>query len=407
MKNKFFTLLFAVSLSVNGISQTKDFHFRRKVSIVDSEGWHSLTLPNSIFKNLNQNFSDLRIYQFSEKDTLELPYLLRIHQQEIAEETFHPSVFNQTEKDGSQFFTFELPKGSLVNLIHLSFNENNFDGFAALEGSDELKAWFKIEKHQRIISIENQNVNFNSSLIHFSTQRFRYLRVKIEVNKSLTLKEVTVKRETTKAGIVKEIELTWDKQTDKKSKQTIFNLNLKNYQPVVSLLVEPSEQVDYYRPFRLDRLSDSTYTAKGWQYFYETITQGYLTSLDTNRFTFSCSLTRKLRLVIDDGDNASLSIKLISAFGPKVDLMVRMKPGDHYLYYGNNYASHPNYDLINFKDKIPSNAVEVNPGEEEKLIKEESAISPLIKYKALLWFLMGLVIAVLAFFTVRMMKEKN
>ncbi len=407
MKTRFFFLALAMVVYANVFSQTKDFRFRRKISATDSAGWYSLALPNEIFKSLNADFSDLRIYQFNQKDTVESPYLLKICQQEIVEEALHPYVFNQAKKEGSQFFTFELPKDSQVNFIDLMFNETNFDGFATLEGSSDQKEWFEIEKKQRIISIANQNVNFISSAIHFSLQRFRYLRVMIAVNKPLTLKEATVKKEIIKSGVLTEAELNWLKESDKKSKQTIININLKSYQPIVQLFVETNEQVDYYRSFRLEKLSDSTNTPKGWQYFYETIVQGYLTSLDTNRFVFNYSLAKKLRLVIDDGDNASLNIKSILLFNPKVELMARMSKGDHYLYYGNKLTSQPNYDLVNYANKLPSTASVLNLGEEERLIPEEEAVSPLIKNKIWLWVLMGLVIGVLAFFTVRMMKEKN
>jgi hypothetical protein len=67
----------------------------------------------------------------------------------------------------------------------------------------------------------------------------------------------------------------------------------------------------------------------------------------------------------------------------------------------------PSYDLVNFANKIPSNAASLNMGDEEKLTAEEPAVSPLIKNKIWLWVLMGVVIGVLAFFTVRMMNEKK
>src|ERR1051326_2609374 len=149
---KFILLGIGVACAQFCFSQTKDFHFRRKISTTDSAGWYSITLPREIFKNLNKDFSDLRIYQLVEKDTIESPYLVKVHQEEVTEEVFHPAAFNQVKKDGRQFFTFELPKSAPVNSIDLSFNETNFDGFATIEGSNDQKDWFEVQKHQRIIS---------------------------------------------------------------------------------------------------------------------------------------------------------------------------------------------------------------------------------------------------------------
>jgi hypothetical protein len=403
---KHFLLAIAVCYGQICFSQANDFHFRRKISKADSAGWYSLALPNYIFKNLNKDFSDLRVYQLNDKDTIEAPYILRIHQQEVTEEVFHPAAFNQVKKDGKQFFTFELPKGAQVNFIDMSFSETNFDGFATIEGSDDQKEWFEIEKQQRIISIANQNIDFYSGDIHFSTQRFHYLRVRIDVNKTLTLREATLKKESIIPAQESKTDLSWRADIDKKSKQTIIKIDLKNYQPVTRLVVDASEKVDYYRPFRLEQLSDSSNTPKGWQYFYSTVAEGYITSLDSNRFTFGYTLGKKMRVVIEDGDNTPLNIKAVSMFSPKAELIIRMNTGDHYLYYGSKRANSPNYDVVNFKNKIPSATPLVSLEDQEKLIEEEAPASALIQNKIWLWVLMAAVIVVLGFFTMRMMKEK-
>ena len=211
--NKLFLSVMAAACCQVCFSQVKDFHFRRKIVAADSAGWYSLTIPNNLFKNLNNDFSDLRIYQFTEKDTTESPYILTVHQQQIAEETYHLSAFNQTKRGTEQYFTFELPKNALVNFIDLVFNETNFDGSATIEGSNDQREWFEIEKTQRIISIVNQYLNFYSSSIHFGLQNFRYLRVKIDADKALTLREATLKKETIKPALESNIELSWKADT--------------------------------------------------------------------------------------------------------------------------------------------------------------------------------------------------
>ncbi|MGC4022794.1 MAG: hypothetical protein QM734_13020 [Cyclobacteriaceae bacterium] len=321
---KLILLISAVACSQFCFSQTKDFRFRKAIDKTDSAGWYSIALQPEIFKRINKDFSDLRIYQFNEKDTVESPYVLKIHEQEITEEVFHPQVINQTKKNENQYFTFELPNGARVNFIDLSFNENNFDGYVTIEGGNDQNEWFEIAKRERIISIVNHNIDFSSTKIYFSEQSFKFIRTKIEVDKQLSLKEVSLIRRSVKPAIQTLAELSFAVDLNKKEKQSIIKIELKYDQPVVKLLFEADERRDYYRTFRLEKLSDSSSTPKGWQYFYETIFQGFLTSLDTNQFAFNYSLAKKLRLVIDNGDDSPLSVKSISLFSPKVEVIANM-----------------------------------------------------------------------------------
>lgn len=402
---KFLLLMIATTWYPICFSQVKDFHFRRRISTPTSAGWYSIVLGNDLFKDLNNDISDLRIYQFTAKDTVESPYVLNVRQQQIMEEVFHPVAFNQARKGREQFFTLELPKNTEINFVELSFNETNFDGTATVEGSNDQKEWFEIARNQRIISIANQHLNFYSATIHFSIQRFRYIRVRVNADKELTLQKTTLKRKTVKHAIENKPRLLWRADVDKKAKQTIVKIELNKYQPVVALEVEVSDKADYYRPFRLEKITDSTSTPKGWQYFYSTIVRGYITSLDSNRFVFTYAPAKKMRLVIDNADNVPLNITSVSLSSPLVQLIARMTEGEHFLYYGNGGARTPDYDLANFQSKIPSMAGALMLGEEEKLIRGEAPPSALIQNKIWLWILIGTVIAVLGYFTVRMMKE--
>src|SRR6267154_517192 len=188
MKSKLLLLSIGMLTSVMGVSQMKDFAFRRRIGKLDSAGWYSLQLPDQIFKNINAQFSDLRIYSIMGKDTTEKPYILKINEAWESEESVDLTAVNQSEKDKIQYFTFALPKGFEVNDLNLELIETNFDGFVKLEGSNDQREWFDIEKRQRIIAIENERVNFTSSTLHFSLQNFHYLRIQVDADKSLSLK---------------------------------------------------------------------------------------------------------------------------------------------------------------------------------------------------------------------------
>jgi hypothetical protein len=131
-----------------------------------------------------------------------------------------------------------------------------------------------------------------------------------------------------------------------------------------------------------------------------------LTSLDSSRFNFDCVTAKKLRLIINHGDNPSLKIKNIALYSPAVELVTRLEPGSYFLYYGNSRISAPLYDLVHFKDKMPTSFTSIILDREEQLSQPAEVVSPLIRNKIWLWVLMGLIIGVLGFFTMNMMKGK-
>jgi hypothetical protein len=406
MKSKFtFFLAFIGSCSI--IYAQKDFNFRRKLNTIDSIGWHSIVLPSSFFKNSNPSFSDLRIYQFTDKDTLEAPYLLTVHEREVTEKTLELPAINQSKKDGKQYLTFELKKGQFVNFLNLVFEEENYDGSATLKGSIDQKEWFEIDT-QRIISIQNAEMNFTSAGLYFPNTNYRYLRVELEADRPLTFISATFKDQVINPGVLTMIQPTWKQSLNKSAKQSIVNIDLQELQPIVQLNVETEETNDYYRSFRLERLIDSTKSPKGWERYYETISDGFLTSIDKNEFHFSNILASKLRLVISNADNAPITIKSISLYSPKVELIARLKPSNTtFLYYGNKNIGAPSYDLVVFKEKIPTSAPSVSLLAEEKLTKEKEPVSALIENKIWLWLVMAAIIGLLGFFTLKMMKGKG
>jgi hypothetical protein len=406
MKSRFAFVLAFIGIYSTSLAQI-DFNFRRKLNPIDSAGWYSILLEPPFYKSKNPSFSDLRIYQFIDSDTLEAPYVLTVHDRKVTEGTLELPAINQSKKDGKQYLTFELQKDQYVNYLDLEFEEENYDGASTLEGSSDQKEWFEIDK-QRIISIQNAEMNFTSTRLYFTKTNYRYLRVKLEVDKPITFSKATFKNQVVDPGISTEVTAQWKQTLNKQAKQSIINITLPALRPISQLNVETEKTNDYYRFFRLERLMDSTQSPKGWEYFYESIAEGYLTSIEKNEFHFSYSIAKKLRLVISNADNAPIKIENISLYSPKIDLIAQLKPSaNSFLYYGNPVLGEPSYDLLAFKEKIPSTASVVSLMNEEKLTKEKEPVSALVENKVWLWIVMGAIIGLLGFFTLKMMKAKE
>ena len=79
---------------------------------------------------------------------------------------------------------------------------------------------------------------------------------------------------------------------------------------------------------------------------------------------------------------------------------------DYALFYGNLKASNTNYDIENFQENIPKNPKELQLGNEEKNPDFKKVTqSPLFENKIWLWALMGIIIVVIGYFSLKMLRE--
>jgi hypothetical protein len=130
--------------------------------------------------------------------------------------------------------------------------------------------------------------------------------------------------------------------------------------------------------------------------------------LENNDVSFQSTIAKKLRVEIQNFDNRPLKIEGVIAKGYTHKLIARFtEKADYYLVYGNEKANKPNYDISKFTTNIPENISEVNLSEEKTIDKkEDSKTSPLFENKLWLWIIMGIIICLLGWFTLKMMQKK-
>jgi hypothetical protein len=405
-RNTFAFILFVIHFTVS-LAQTPGFEYRRELPSVQTEDWYAITLPAEIFRRLNPDYSDLRLYQLNDKDTMEIPYLLKVRNDDVSEGVVSLPVLNKSTKDGKLFLTFQLNKNQLANYLDLDFEEKNFNGYAKLEGSNDQKEWFELVSKQRILSIQNPDVDFKALTLNFPVANYKFLRVAITSDKRLTFASATFRSKEVKAGSFNEIQPSMQIVEEKKNKQTVIAIGFRDFQPVSKLSLLIDQPGDYYRSFSMEVLRDSSQAPnQKWMYYYNPVTEGYLTSVEGNTFEFPVVAAKKIRITIFNADNAPLKIKGITAFGPQVQLVAQIKPGNNFLFYGNPVAYTPSYDLVHFENQVPDSLSMIQLEQEEKLTPEKEKISPLLENKLWLWVAMAAVIALLGFGTLRMISKK-
>ena len=405
-------LLFVVTIffAATTFGQNKDFLYKRKLQNV-SDQWHKIQLPDDVFSKINPDFSDLRVIGITQKnDTIQIPFLLNnpAKQEVLGEIPFR--LINESEIGNGYYYTFDANGSEVLNEIDLAFKEANFDWKVKLEGSQNLQEWFSIVDDYRIVSIKNSITNFQFAKLVFPESKYRYFRIFIKSAEKPVLESARLIRKKMAEGTIKNYPVIAQKtQEDKSRKQTIITLSLKEKVPVSSVKLIVKAGIDYYRPVTISYLADSSKSGNEWRYFYQTLTSGILESSTSNSFTFESTIAKDFKIVIENSDNQPLKIDSVKVMGYQYDLTARfIEPADYFLFYGNKFASKPDYDIARFTENIPEKVSTLTPGKEETIQNEHSQkTSSLFENINWMWLIMGIIIITLGWFSFSMMKKKE
>ena len=398
-------LIFLYSYSYGQIEQ---YDYKRELKGV-SEQWHKIILPNEIFGKVSQNLSDIRIYGVTEKnDTVESAYILQQAIEKVFKNEIKYKIINTSHNENGYYFTFEIPSKKTINQINLEFKERNFDWRIKLEGSQNQQEWFTIVQDYRILSIKNENTNYQFTKLAFTNSNYRYFRVLIDSKEKPTLNSTSITQQIITRGVEREYPTkSIEAKENKSSKQTEIEVELELPVPVSSIKIAVNETFDYYRPLTVKYLADSFNTEQGWKYTYNTLTSGTLNSIEENEFKFSSKTLRKLKIIIHNQDNQALNVESIQVQGDVHEILARFtEPATYFLTYGSNNSSRAQYDISRFKKNIPENITSIKIGDEIIIQKEEEPVtSPLFENKNWLWGIMGIIIVLLGGFSLKMMKK--
>jgi hypothetical protein len=261
------------------------------------------------------------------------------------------------------------------------------------------------------MSNKNGGLYYVYKHIHFSDSQYRYYRIFVPSKTDPNFKRAQVTHTTLIAGKTRDFKITAQTITeDKEKKETIIEIKLDQLVPVHKIKIEAENGFDYYRPIRILCPSDSTKTEKGYIVNYYEPANGIFSSFEETEFSLDGIKTNALKIIISNSDNQPLSISNISISGYVHELVARFtEPADYKLMYGNLSASSPNYDIGHFTESIPEILVPLSLGDEIKIAVSAEAAddSSFFENPIWLWGIMGVVIALLGFFTFKMLGSEK
>jgi hypothetical protein len=377
------------------------FRYERKITKVTSDDWYSVPLYESILTKLNSSFSDIRIYS---SDGTETPFLVRTSHDETSLQEVGLETYNVSKKENDLYFTVKLAHQEAINHATFNFAEDNYDTYVTMEGSNDEKDWFAMDRKQRIISVADNHIRYTSNTIYWPPAHFVYLRFKVAAAQSLTLASVNFSLKSKKAGVFRMVNhpinsITKNKITELK---TVFNST--EYVSKLTIEVEPNQK--YYRSYQIETLTDSFKTEKGWQPNYTTLQSGVISSFKQDTILIEPILCSNLRVLIFNEDNPPIKVKSITTWSPEVSLVANLKKGSYTIKYTSDKIGMASYDVTHFENEIPTNLPKLAVGEETVLIASENHVEQAwFKNKNWLWAIMLGIVGLLGFFTVRMMRK--
>lgn len=390
-------------------AQTNSYRYKRELKGVN-QNWHSLAIPNEVFKNSQSGFSDLRIYGVKGKDTIEVPYILKQSVNKITDKETNFNIINQSTNGGEFFYTLQPATIANINQIKLAFKQENFDWKVKLEGSNDNKEWFTIIKDYRILSIKNNNTNYQFTQLDFPTAKYNYYRIAVKSNEQPQLNTAKILKIDTLKGVYKNVAYqAYQLTNDAKNKQSVIDVILASAAPLSSIKINAQSDFDFYRAIKIEYATDSFKTDKGIQYNYAPLFEGTISSLETPEFNFESTFANRLKITIENYDNKPLRISSVALKGVIYELVGRFDDTtlNYALFYGNKEVAAPNYELKNFENKIPLEVTALSVGAEKNnpAFTSEKVQQPLFENKLWLWCLMGVIIALLGFFAYKMLKD--
>ncbi len=407
--SKTYLLILIVLLKVSIVkTQFKEYNYKRKINTTN-KNWQKIELPNNIFSKLNTNFSDLRILKISNKnDTVEIPYLLTSTYNNIVTEKRKLNIINESSKKNNHYFTLDNVGLVSTNQIVIDFIKQNYIVDVQLKGSNDLVDWFTILENIKLVAVKNKKTNFKQNTIDFPVSKYKYYQITIKSKEKPLFNSVYLVLEKINKGYLKKIEIkNILKKENKKLNQSEISINLKEYTPISFLNIKVNHPSNFYRPISIKYLIDSIKTEKGWVNRFNEVKTNYISSKLPNKFNFNSIFTKTIKLTITNHNNIPLQISEIEVKGGLYNMYVQLNSSskNYFLFYGNNTAEKPKYDINNFKEIIPEVSSNSKLGFEQNTLTNKTIITePLFKNKFWLWGIIILVITTLGYFSLKMLK---
>jgi hypothetical protein len=407
-------LAISLLLAFNVSAQLTTYTYNRKLGKVIKESFYSIPLSPEITARSKSGLNDMRIYNISGTDTLEIPYLTEWMGDKTEDLPITFELINDvTNLKCCSYVTLKMNERKVINTINLDVVESNFDKILTIEGSNDNKEWFMIKDHLRIVGFDNDVVDFRSTSISFPSAEYNYFRIKFDDDGSpkITVNNASAFESRITKGHYDQLAVKGQIQTEnKKEKTSDLIIDLQDNNMLSYVILKSGSQDDFYRNINIYSSTGIYHTPKGDVEGWRMVNSGVIISSVDNYFPLGNIQTNRLKVEVINYDNQPITLNEVKVYSEKIALVTKLPVSDQlYLAYGKENDIAPVYDLVHFKDKIPAALDVLSLGKEELKIKTtlNASSEPLVKNKMWLWLVMGVVILLIGYFAFSMIRKEK
>ncbi|WP_158825665.1 DUF3999 family protein [Mucilaginibacter lacusdianchii] len=396
LKNKFCFLLILLGGYFCPTFAQQKFKYKAAVQKVNTNQFYSITLQPDFTAKCQLGLPDIKITD--EKGTV-VPYLLGntlpVHAQSSYREL--PKVLTSTLKDSLTSYIAENKEGLNINQLWITLQNTAVNRTVNLLGSDDLQHWFAIKERIDLQQTTPGKTGTFVELLNFPLSTYRYFKIQVN-NKNSTPIHIL------QAGVYLKQQVTPDYtpvpianfSITHKADTSLININFNDSYQINKIHLQLAGTKYYQRRISLYGIEGKN---KQW------LTDSLINSSGNGDIYLSAKANR-LQLIIQNEDNPPLLVKAIQAYQLNQTLIAYLENQHHYqLFFGNDKAIAPRYDLNIFKDSINHTLPVIS----------HMAITPIL-YTAqkhshstiptwLLWAAGGLALIMLLALTLKMTKE--
>ncbi len=338
--------------------------FVEVTSDTSAPGIYGFVVPLEVLDKAGKDLADLRLYDSGSR---EIPYAVRIRREIAAKREIGGRIFNAGVV-GSSTSEVSVDLGEDPgehNEVEIQTTGTNFRRSVEVEGSDSGREWRRLETRGVLFNFEAQNRSVASGRVTYPTSRYRYLRVRILRDELTDDKAPEINRVEVMMAIHEKGELSmwavyvpsYQLLRNQGAHASVWTIDLGARAPCDRLTLE-IDDASFSRPFQIESVDDPQNV--------RLIATGELTRRVGEAkplvITFDEEVhARKLRLLVTDYSNPTLSITSIQASAPARQLVFELKEAPAQplrLFFGNPKVAAPHYD---FEKELPSR-LSTDPG---------------------------------------------
>ena len=404
---KLYGILAGVCLLVQ-IGQGQAFQYRAEIEPAPQSGFYRIVLPAEVVGHLNEQFSDLRLYDQQQ----EVPYLLKREQPVRYQTLFreYKLVSKEITPQVATVLVLQNPARTRINNLSLLIKNAHVSKKARLSGSNDAQNWYVIEEGYRLEAIDNQEETAEVKILDFPLSDYEYYQLEINDSLSAPLNILRVgyydvQAENGKYALIPGISFT--KRDSSAMRQSYLHVMLADTSRIDKLTIRISAPAFYRRSAQISQLSEHKDRRGKPSWVYNLVSSLELSSSGENTVFLSGFRAKDFDLIINNEDNRPLTIDRLEASQLHTYLIAQLDAGKKYhLAYSNAGVGSPSYDLRFFQDKIPANLAVLDvKSPVHTLSVDHHAGTTLFSNRNIIWLAIGGVLLVLSYMSFRMLKE--